>query len=86
MTHAANFRLITRDIPWDEQVLMEQFRSGLRSDVKTYFVPSLRIQNHLQKLLVEQYGVIIAFLSVDVSDTWYFITFVDDCTCKVWAY
>ena len=33
-TYAANFRLIASDIPWDEQALMEQFRSGLRSDVK----------------------------------------------------
>ena len=66
-TYAANFRLIASDIPWDEQALMEQFRSGLRSDVKD-FLPSPRIQNHLQKLLVEQYSVIIIFLSVDVSD------------------
>ena len=33
-TYAANFRLIASDIPWDEQALMEQFRSGLRGDVK----------------------------------------------------
>ena len=33
-TYASNFRLIASDIPWDEQALMEQFRSGLRSDVK----------------------------------------------------
>ena len=32
-TYAANFRLIASDIPWDEQALMEQFCSGLRSDV-----------------------------------------------------
>ena len=47
---------------------MEQFRSGLRGDVKDYFLPSLRIQNPLQKLLAEQYGVIIGFLSVGPSD------------------
>jgi hypothetical protein len=34
LTYAANFRLIASDIPWDEQALMEQFRSGLREDVK----------------------------------------------------
>ena len=33
-TYAANFRLIASDIPWDEQALMEQFHSSLRSDVK----------------------------------------------------
>ena len=34
LTYATNFRLIARDIPWDEHALMEQFRFGLRSDVK----------------------------------------------------
>ena len=33
-TYVANFRLIASDIPLDEQALMEQFRSSLRSDVK----------------------------------------------------
>ena len=33
-TYAANFHLIASDIPWDEQALTEQFRLGLRSDVK----------------------------------------------------
>ena len=33
-TNAAKFRLIASDILWDEQALMEQFRSSLRSDVK----------------------------------------------------
>ena len=33
-TYVVNFRLIASDIPWDEQDLMEQFRSGLHSDVK----------------------------------------------------
>jgi hypothetical protein len=31
---AANFHLIASDIPWDEQALMEQFRSRLRGDIK----------------------------------------------------
>ena len=34
LRHAANFRLIASDIPWDEQALMEQFRLGICSDVK----------------------------------------------------
>ena len=67
-TYAANFRLIASDIPLDEQALMEQFRSGLRSDVKDLLLTFPEDPNHLQKLLVEQYGVIIVFLSVDVSD------------------
>mgnify|MGYP000158491473 CR=1 FL=1 len=29
LIYVANFRLIARDIPWDEQALMEQFRSSL---------------------------------------------------------
>ena len=32
--YAADFRLLPSDIPWDEQALMEQFRYGLRNDVK----------------------------------------------------
>ena len=32
--YTTNFRLITSDIPWDEQALMEKFCSNLRSDVK----------------------------------------------------
>ena len=32
--YAADFRLLASDIPWDEQALMEQFRYGLRNDVK----------------------------------------------------
>ena len=32
--YETNFRLIASHIPWDEQALMEQFRSGLRNDVK----------------------------------------------------
>jgi hypothetical protein len=33
-TYAANFCLITSDIPWEEQALMKQFRWGLRGNVK----------------------------------------------------
>jgi hypothetical protein len=33
-TYAANFHLIASHIPWDEQALMEQFRLGLRGNVK----------------------------------------------------
>jgi hypothetical protein len=33
-TYAADFRLLACDIPWDAEVLMDQFRQGLRSDVK----------------------------------------------------
>jgi hypothetical protein len=33
-TYAADFRLLACDIPWDEEALMDQFRQGLRSDVK----------------------------------------------------
>jgi uncharacterized protein len=33
-TYAAEFRLVASEIPWDDQALMEQFRFGLRSDVK----------------------------------------------------
>ena len=65
LTCAANFRLIASDIPWDEQAVMRQFRSNLHSDVKDLLLTLPKIQNHLQKLLVEQYSVIIAFLSVD---------------------
>ena len=32
--YAADFRLLASDIPWDEQALMDQFRQGLRNDVK----------------------------------------------------
>ena len=32
--YATDFCLLTTDIPWDDQTLMEQFRYGLRSDVK----------------------------------------------------
>ena len=32
--YAADFRLLAADIPWDDQALMEQFRYGLRNDVK----------------------------------------------------
>ena len=32
--YAADFRLLASDIPWDDQALMEQFRYGLRNDVK----------------------------------------------------
>ena len=32
--NAADFRLLASDIPWDEQALMDQFRQGLRNDVK----------------------------------------------------
>ena len=32
--YAADFRLLATDIPWDDQALMEQFRYGLRNDVK----------------------------------------------------
>jgi hypothetical protein len=32
--YAADFRLLAADIPWDDQALMEQFRFGLRNDVK----------------------------------------------------
>ena len=32
--YAADFRLLASDIPWDDQALMEQFRFGLRNDVK----------------------------------------------------
>ena len=32
--YAADFRLLTSDIPWDEEALMDQFRYGLRNDVK----------------------------------------------------
>ena len=32
--YAADFRLLACDIPWDKAVLMNQFRQGLRNDVK----------------------------------------------------
>ena len=32
--YAADFRLLACDIPWDEEALMDQFRHGLRNDVK----------------------------------------------------
>ena len=32
--YAADFRLLACDIPWDEAALMDQFRQGLRNDVK----------------------------------------------------
>ena len=32
--YAADFRLLACDIPWDEEALMDQFRYGLRNDVK----------------------------------------------------
>ena len=32
--YAADFRLLACDIPWDEATLMDQFRQGLRNDVK----------------------------------------------------
>ena len=32
--YAADFRLLASDIPWDEEALMDQFRYGLRNDVK----------------------------------------------------
>ena len=32
--YAADFRLLACDIPWDEEALMDQFRQGLRHDVK----------------------------------------------------
>mgnify|MGYP000238102550 FL=1 len=32
--YAADFRLLASDIPWNDQALMEQFRYGLRNDVK----------------------------------------------------
>ena len=32
--YAADFRLLACDIPWDEEALMDQFRQGLRNDVK----------------------------------------------------
>ena len=32
--YVADFRLLASDIPWDDQALMEQFRYGLRNDVK----------------------------------------------------
>ena len=32
--YTADFRLLASDIPWDEQALMDQFRQGLRNDVK----------------------------------------------------
>ena len=33
-TYVADFRLLACDIPWDEEVLMDQFREGLRNHVK----------------------------------------------------
>ena len=33
-TNASDFRLLASDIPWDEEALMDQFRYGLRNDVK----------------------------------------------------
>ena len=36
--YAADFRLLASDIPWDEQALMEQFRYGLRNDVKDFLL------------------------------------------------
>ena len=32
--YVADFRLLACDIPWDEEALMDQFRYGLRNDVK----------------------------------------------------
>ena len=32
--YAADFRLLACDIPWDDEALMDQFRQGLRNDVK----------------------------------------------------
>ena len=32
--YPANFYLLASNIPWDDQALMEQFRYGLRNDVK----------------------------------------------------
>ena len=32
--YVADFCLLASDIPWDDQALMEQFRFGLRNDVK----------------------------------------------------
>ena len=32
--YASDFRLLACDIPWDEEALMDQFRFGLRNDVK----------------------------------------------------
>jgi hypothetical protein len=32
--YASDFRLLASDIPWDEEALMDQFRYGLRNDVK----------------------------------------------------
>ena len=34
LAYATNFRLLACDIPWDEAALMDQFRQGLRNDVK----------------------------------------------------
>ena len=32
--YVADFRLLASDIPWHDQALMEQFRYGLRNNVK----------------------------------------------------
>ena len=37
-SYAADFHLLATDIPWDDQTLMEQFRYGLRNDVKNLFL------------------------------------------------
>ena len=36
--YASNFCLLVVDIPWDDLALMQQFRYGMRNDIKDLFV------------------------------------------------
>ena len=47
--YAADFRLLATDIPWDDLELIEQFRYGLRNDVKDLLLTYLEEP----KLLIE---------------------------------
>ena len=45
-TYAADFCLLAIDIPWDDQALTEQFRYGLRNDVKDLLLTFPKNQSH----------------------------------------
>ena len=59
--YAADFRLLATDIPWDDQALMEQFRYGLRNDVKDLLLTFPEEPKSTRKQSVERYNATTAF-------------------------
>ena len=67
-TYATDFRLISYDIPWNDQALIDQFRFGLHSDVNDLILILPKDPKPLTETINQAIRCDNQLLSVDHSD------------------